>query len=106
MRSNLAPAALAAHGLTHVIVGEPSTGGYHVDISGADGSTVGTVHALMYDVADTAAAAWPETGDVPALGVCPHCPAGSGRWSATAVVRSEKTLIDLRRSVRVTAALT
>ena len=66
MRSNIAPAALAAHGLTHVIVGEPSTGGYHVDISDAQGSTVGTVHALMYDVADTAAAAWPGKASRPA----------------------------------------
>jgi hypothetical protein len=71
IRSNTAPAVLAPHGLKSEIVGSPAEGGYH--ITTLDGEHRCVVHALMYDVADTAAAAWPDTGDLPARGPCPHC---------------------------------
>jgi hypothetical protein len=68
MQSNISKAdrALGPHGLRAIVEGGPAEGCYHVWIVTIDGDAPrGVVHSLMYEYADLAAAAWPETGDIP-----------------------------------------
>jgi hypothetical protein len=72
MQSNISKAgrALAPHGMKAIIEGGPHVGCYHVRIVTIDGDEPrGVVHDLMYEYADLAAAAWPDTGDI----AWPYC---------------------------------